>query len=43
MNKSLYQIYKEIQTNQMSFTEFVEEMKKDMELIDIMEEIEIYE
>lgn len=43
MNKSLYQIYKEIQTNQMSFTEFIEEMKKDMELIDIMEEIEIYE
>lgn len=43
MNKSLYQIYKEIQTNQMSFTEFVEEMKKDMELIDIMEEIEIHD
>lgn len=39
--KSLYTIYKEIKEGTMSFDEFVKEVSKDMELIDIMEEIDI--
>lgn len=41
--KSLYEIYKAIQDGTMTFSEFIEEVRHDMELIDIMEEIDYYD